>query len=342
MFHLSERTLEKLVAGSAPVSEVERIRQHVRDCRGCARRLEEWRDAYSEIDSAYPELAYTDTATRFTDSGLVIVPAEERKWTLAFPRVNFANALWVVALLMALLVGYGANRLRSEGEGFEASNSSRPPRRMPRPETGNGAGVPMPLAAATDSLVRVAPPSPPPQPSRVAPDSDSERPRQAASQSLPRSESVRPPRSTPAPTIDTPAEPPPPVPASPSFRNTASSEAARRLGGPIRMLRGLEFDHIEVGPAAAVPGALPGLAVVRVVYRTPTGGRMLLDQQLIKPDSSGFRPLEDASLENGQTAFGTAPNGVSVATWLDQHGYRLSLVAQAPLDSMKQLVGLVE
>ncbi|HSB53141.1 MAG TPA: hypothetical protein VLD58_02250, partial [Gemmatimonadales bacterium] len=149
------------------------------------------------------------------------------------------------------------------------------------------------------------------------------------------------PRSTPAPTLDTRADPPPPVSASPSFRSVAPGEASHRLGGALRTLRGLEFDHIEVGPAAAVPGAIPGLSVVRVVYRTPEGGRMLLDQQLINPDSSGFRPLEDPSLENGQTAFGTAPNGVSVATWLDEQGYRLSLVAQAPLDSMKILVGLV-
>jgi hypothetical protein len=150
------------------------------------------------------------------------------------------------------------------------------------------------------------------------------------------------PRSTPAPTLDTRADPPPPVAASPSFRSIAASEAARRLGGALRVIRGLEVDHVELGPASAVPGALPGLSVVRVVYRTPEGGRMLLDQQLIKADSSGFRPLDDPSLENGQPAFGTAPNGVSVATWLDEQGYRLSLVAQAPLDSIRTLVALVQ
>ncbi len=341
MFHLSERTLEKLVAGSAPVSEVERIRHHVSECRDCARRLEEWRDAYPEVDYAYPELAHADSATRFTESGLVIVPAKERTWSLAFPRLNFANALWVVALMMALLVGYGANRLRSEGDGFEAKPSSRPAARMPRPETGNGAGVPMPLASAHDSLVRLAPPPNPAQQKAIrTPEVDAEevvappQPRPQRNRSLP--------SSTPAPTLDTRADPPPPAPASPSFHSVAAAEAARRLGGSLRVLRGVEFDHVEVGPAAAVPGALPGLAVVRVVYRTPNGARMLLDQQLIRPDSSGSRALEDQSLEKGQTAFGTAPNGVSVATWLDEQGYRLSLVAQAPLDSMRLLVQMVE
>lgn len=344
MFHLGERTLEKLVAGSAPVPEVERIRYHVRECRVCARKLEEWRDSYPEIDYAYPELAGSVAATRFTESGLVIVPADEKKWSWMPPQVNFANVLWVVALLMAVLVGYGANRLRSQGEGFEAVSAARLNAKMPRPESGNGAGVagaPIPLASPHDSLIRVAPPpSTSPQPVILTgkPTEDDG----AAPARRTRTAEAGSQRSTPAQTLDTRADPPPAVPASPSFKSVATAEASRRLGGVLRMIRGLEFDHIEVGPASAVPGALPGLTVVRVVYRTPGGGRMLLDQQLIKPDSAGFRPLDDPSLENGQTAFGTAPNGVSVATWLDPQGYRLSLVAQAPADSMKQLVGLVE
>jgi hypothetical protein len=345
MFHLNERLLEKLVSGSAPVSDVERIRHHVRDCRACARRLEEWRDAYAEVDYAYPELAHADSATTVTPGGMVVVPGSEgRRW---IPQLSFANALWIVALLMALVVGYGANRLRSANDGFESVASART--RPPRPETGNGAGVPMPLAApSSDSLVRVnqrtaapAPPvtSPVPAPAAAVndgpPAGEPETPahRPAASRTVP--------RSTPAMTVDTRADPPPPIPVSPSFRNIAATEATRRLGGALRLVRGLDADHIEVGPAAAVPGAQAGLAVVRVVYRTPDGGRMLLDQQLIPADSSGFRPIDDPTLENGETAFGTAPNGVSVATWVDEDGYRISLVAQAPIDSLRRLVPLV-
>ena len=120
MFHLNERLLEKLVSGSAPVSDVERIRHHVRDCRACAQRLEEWRDAYAEVDYAYPELAYADSATTLTAGGIVVVPSDEPRWRLPLPRLNLANALWIVALLMALVVGYGANRLRSANDGFAA------------------------------------------------------------------------------------------------------------------------------------------------------------------------------------------------------------------------------
>jgi hypothetical protein len=345
MFHLNERVLEKLVSGSAPVSEVERIRHHVRECRSCNQRLEEWRDAYAEVDYSYPELAHRDSATTLTAGGMVVVPEEEgHHWAL--PRLNFANALWLVALLMALVVGYGANRLRSENDGFAAAAAATTVR-VPRPESGTGAGVPMPLAAASDTLIRLAPTPKPAPPTNSARDRDE----------LPASdEPAAPPpprpvvRAAPARTDARPvaatnrsaAELPPQVAASPSFRSIAPSEATRRLGGALRLLNGLEVDHIEVGPAAAVPGALSGLDVVRIVYRTPEGGRMLLDQQLIPADSTGFHPVDDPTLEHGGAAFGTAPNGVSVATWVDSQGYRISLVAQAPIDSLKQLLQLVK
>jgi hypothetical protein len=333
MFHLNERQLEKLVSGSAPISDVERIQRHVAECRGCAQRLEEWRDSYPEVDNAYPELAQADPATTVTAGGMVVVPgAEERRW---MPRLSFANALWIVALLMALVVGYGANRLRSANDGFEAVASAGR-QRLPRPETGTGAGVPMPLAAAHDSLIHVGQKGPAPAAGTVGRE---QAPRAAASRSEPSPRAE--PRSTPAMTIDTRADPPPPVTVTSSFRSVPAAEATRRLGGALRLLRGLEADHIELGPASAVPGAQSGLPVVRVVYRTPDGGRMLLDQQLIATDSSGLRVVEDPTLEHGETAFGTAPNGVSVATWLDPEGYRISLVAQAPIDSLRRLLPLV-
>jgi hypothetical protein len=227
MYHLNERLLEKLVSGSAPVSDVERIRHHVRECRACAQRLEEWRDAYAEVDYAYPELAHADTATTLTAGGIVVVPSdEERHWAL--PRLNFANMLWIVALLMALVVGYGANRLRSANDGFEPVASARA--RPPRPETGTGAGVPMPLATPSDTLIRVnqgAPAAAPP--TEPAPLDESDEPEAAP----PRVRAYRPesprtePRSTPAMTVDTRADPPPPVAVSPSFRNVTATEAAR-------------------------------------------------------------------------------------------------------------------
>ena len=40
-------------------------------------------------------------------------------------------------------------------------------------------------------------------------------------------------------------------------------------------------------------------------------------------------------------AYGTAANGVSVATWVDEEGYRLSLVAKVSVDSLQKLIPLV-
>jgi hypothetical protein len=74
----------------------------------------------------------------------------------------------------------------------------------------------------------------------------------------------------------------------------------------------------------------------------PDGGRLLLDQQMLPVDSDGLRSIDDPTLESGETAYGTGPDGVSVASWLDEDGYRLSLVARVPLDSLKRLMPLVQ
>jgi len=339
MFHLSEDTLEKLVSGSATSSEVQRIRRHVGDCRACARRLEEWRDNFAEVDETFPELTLMDEpSTTVTPGGLVIVPSSvpQRRFEL-----DFANILWVVALLMALLVGYGASRLRSSNDGLSALGP------------GDGAMVrssALPDSAASAAAARATPqqspatdpparrPADPPDPAPSRPATGIvEQPARAASPAL------TPASEPPASREPSPAENGSDVVAvSPNFQSVRVSEAARRLGGRIRLLSGLEPDHIEVGPSAAVPGAQSGLDVVRVVYRTPDGGRILLDQQLIPRDSSGFRPIDDPTLETGETAYGTAPNGVSVATWLDEEGYRISLVIQAPVDSLRKLVQRVQ
>jgi len=343
MSHLDERVLEKLLTATASASEVDRIRGHVGECRPCADRLEEWRDNFDEVDHSYPELAEDPrSAATVTPSGLLLVPKPAPGRRL---QLNFANLLWLLALIMAVVVGYGAHRLRSAKDGFESLAPVRRPV-APPPESGSGAGAPMPLAQPSDSLVRVVQRAPaPPASSAAAPtnsptaglrDLAGARPRPSnAGRSMPASAAPREPAPPPAP------EPAPQLPVSPKFRAVPVSEATQRLGGALRLLGGLDPDHVEIGPASAVPGAQAGLNVVRVVYRSPSGGRMLLDQQLIPADSSGYRPIDDATLENGQTAFGTAANGVSVATWLDEGGYRISLVAQVPVDSLRKLVPLV-
>jgi hypothetical protein len=124
----------------------------------------------------------------------------------------------------------------------------------------------------------------------------------------------------------------------PQFRRVAVSDAARRLAGELRTIRGLSLDHVEVGPGTAVPGADQNLPVVRVVYQTTEGYPILLDQQRIPADASGFRPINESALESGDTLLGTSSSGVSVATWIDDDGYRMSLVLLGSTDSVRKVI----
>lgn len=345
MFHLDDRVLEKLVTGSASGHEAARYSRHAAGCRQCGRMLEEWRDNFQEIDEIYPWLGESDgSVATVTPAGMMVTPGATG-WKL--PQIDPASALWLVALVMALLVGFGAHRMRKADAGLDLAGAVRRP---PPASAGSGAGA----VAKPDTAVRNAPPpeavkppvtrekprtvTPAPAPIRAArSEPATEAPRAQPTQSPSRGESL------PASEVQTNRTPsaPPPLPVSSNFRKVSLSEAAEKLGGQLRLLEGLQPDHVEIGPASAVPGAQPGLDVVRVVYRTGISGRILLDQQLIPADQSGFRPLDDPALEKGETAFGTAPNGVSVGTWLDNDGYRMSLVARASVDSLRRLVPLV-
>jgi hypothetical protein len=297
MSHINDRTLESLITGSASPSDVQRLRRHTEGCRACARRLEEWRDNFAEVDQRYPELA-TDVGPVATSSsdGLVLLPStgHDRRF-----EVDLTTALWVGAVLMAVLVGYGTYRLRESREVVDATTLY--PQLTAEPESRRtGAMPPIPPATGKDSLARRG--------------------------------------SVPTTAV---APKPPALPVSAEFRLARLSEAARSLGGPVRTIRGLEPDHIEIGPSTASPGSLPGVPVIRVIYQTDGGGRMTLEQQLIPADSTGFRPVDDASLESGAVTYGSTPSGVSVATWLDKDGCRLSLAMQGPVEVLKQLVSRV-
>jgi anti-sigma factor RsiW len=141
MFHLNDRLLEKLIDGSASGSDVHRIRNHTESCRACARRLEEWRDNYQELDQHFPELATeSGPAATVTPGGLVLMPSVEeprRRWEL-----ELSTLLWIATVLMALLVGYGASRLRQPNEGMAVANrgTTQAPAPGPAPARGGSRG----------------------------------------------------------------------------------------------------------------------------------------------------------------------------------------------------------
>jgi hypothetical protein len=103
------------------------------------------------------------------------------------------------------------------------------------------------------------------------------------------------------------------------------TEAVRRLQGSIRLIDGMTPDHIEVGPGRAVPGAEPALDVVRVVYLTPEGARVFLDQQ--RTGKAAEEPAIDS-----------APSGIALARWTDEHGFWLSLAGLVNPGTMHSLV----
>jgi hypothetical protein len=291
MSHLTDRTLEALITGSATPSDIQRLRRHVEGCRACSRRLEEWRDNFADVDQRYPELALDSgpTATVASD-GLVFLPSTEAAKRF---EVDLTTGLWIGAVVMAVLVGYGTYRLRQTREVVDAATLYP---QLAEPESRRAAAMP-PTSAPETRDTAVTRPEPP----------------------------------KPKPVVNV-------LPVSPGFKSVRFAEAARKLGGPVRLIRGMEPDHAELGPASAVPGALPDVSVIRVVYQAFDGSRMVLDQQLTPKDSSGFRPILDPSLEGGQVRYESSPSGISVATWLDDVGYRISLAGQVSADSLRAFV----
>jgi anti-sigma factor RsiW len=328
MFHLTDRLLAKLIDGSATTSDLQRIRRHIDGCRACARRLEEWRDNFTEVDERFPELSVEGgPLATVTPGGLVMLPGSEPSRRFVTP--DLTTLLWIGAVLMALLVGYGASRLRQPSEGMRVATMEET-RGIPRPPSPKPSVTPGPATTP-----------PAPVPADAAPQSPTQGAAAASTATDPGPRSSSPSPATPPPTAN-PSPAVTPLAVTPRFREIGRVEAARRAGGPLRSLPGLKLDHIEVGPASAVPGAQQGIDVIRIVYRNTDGSPLFLDQQRIPTDADGLRSIDDPTLESGETAYGSGPNGVSVASWLDEDGYRLSIAARTPLDSLKKLVPLVQ
>jgi hypothetical protein len=321
MAHIDERTLEQLLNHKMSRLDIDVVLAHAAECRGCGHRLEEWRDHFEEIATLLPD-PQSSPQPMALPSAFVLVPDNPA------PRHRFdlTNLLWIAAVALALIVGYSASRLqRNSSDGLVTSIGVDPM-----------AEAPQNLAMSRDSL---ASPSIDTTAKVVDPakaDTPSTRPvQQDPPAAPPRTATTK----APAPAASMGASPKPDASVTmPGFRRVALGEASRRLDGGIRFLSNLNPDHVELGPGSVVPGAQASLDVVRVVYNTPDGSRILLDQQRIPLDESGFRPINDAALENGDTLYGSSAQGVSVATWVDDDGYRMSLALRAAPDSLRKLI----
>jgi hypothetical protein len=121
------------------------------------------------------------------------------------------------------------------------------------------------------------------------------------------------------------------------FREVPMEEAVRTLAGSIRLVDGLQPDHILRGTGNGVSGADPALPLVRVVYQDPPGRELWLDQQRPLVDE-GARLRASAGLLVGDTVVTRGPDGLSSLRWIDEHGFRLALTGFLPADSLHSLM----
>jgi hypothetical protein len=248
MRHVDQPTLDSIINGKLSPRELARLKEHVRVCPLCARRLDEFRDVFSEVEAIIP------TAERG-----VVDDEETRGWRRillpkgldALPRSD--RIIWAVVGAAAVATAIVAAVLL------------RSPTLPPPPVTPAPAARPPAAAEAT---------TPAPTPPAGSP-----------SPPIPQPTTATPKAVAPAPAAPPAAGAPTPRPATaaaassgPGFHRVESAQAIRALGGTVRLIDGLIPDHFEMAVGTGVPGAVDSLPVVRVVYRAG-GSPLLLDEQ---------------------------------------------------------------
>ncbi|MGD8699156.1 MAG: zf-HC2 domain-containing protein [Gemmatimonadales bacterium] len=112
-----------------------------------------------------------------------------------------------------------------------------------------------------------------------------------------------------------------------SFFSVQPEAAAAWLNGDLRTLPDLHLQRVEVGPGTAVPGALPGLPAVRLVYEDAAGHPIVLVQQR----------LVDWAGDEAQPVLSMDPGGEVAYRWTDAGGYHLILTGTVSSDSLRAL-----
>lgn len=354
MGHISDRTLDNLLDGSIDDAGELAIEEHVRRCDRCAQRLREWELLFPQVKSLIPTGEHpipsgqhpaTPGPPAFATprAPAVFVP----DWTP--PRTPHAlptRLAWGLVLVLALGAGYLLLQ-RARGEAPVIAYQPGAYQMASQSATGDsqglGSGIAVPdsatpstagiltadsiLARARAQAVREAnlperpeparEPPPPPVTSRESAERDVRVP--ARDRETPVSFPIKVDPSTrpakqPSPSPQEATAPP----LSAQFQRVSLGEAINLLAGTVRLIQGLNPVAVEVAQGSALPGADPGKAVVRVVYNAPEG-RLIMDQQ---------RLGRGGSLEPS-IAISTAPNGVSVAQWIDRGGFWISLAGRA-------------
>ena len=350
MGHISDRTLDNLLDGTIDDASELAIEEHVRHCDRCAHRLREWELLFPQVKSLIPTgehpIPAGSAAFAAPRGPSVYVP----DWTPPrSPRPLPVRIAWGLVILLAAGAGYLLLQRSSEDapsvaylpESYEATQE------RPVDSAGLGSGIPAltdsqrpaldsaqlqqatelirlrdsianaRLAALQEEARLAAAPPPPAEPAPSEQDVRRPPPDREPAVSFPIRTDQSTARSTPAPATTTSAtEALPPLPAQ--FQRVTLGEAISRLSGTVRLIQGLNPEAVEIAQGSVLPGADPAKAVVRVVYNAPEG-RLIMDQQRLGR-SGGSEP---------NIAISTAPNGVSVAQWVDRGGYWISLAGRA-------------
>jgi len=286
MDHVNEETLKSLLENRMSRVAQAQVRHHISTCFRCEEKVREWRASIDTLSDP-SEKARTPYPKTETSEPTVLVPVQpvilskHSRWA-----VRSALAIAAVLALALLVETIRQHRQPQGAEGAEASQL------IQRSQAALQAGVDSTLAVRSSAL-----PVPPTE----------------AGTSL--VTATTPPVQAQPDSVGLAAQPTP-VPSAPAasrvtgpgFTPLTVSEAIERTGGPILLIRGLLPDHLEVAPASAVPGALPGSEVLRVVYREPGGRILLLDQQKI--------PEAYRSGLAADTLIDSEPGGSSLALWV--------------------------
>jgi len=127
----------------------------------------------------------------------------------------------------------------------------------------------------------------------------------------------------------------PEVVTVPQFRVITPEEAKARLAGALKTIPALPLARVELGPGSVVPLALPDIEVVRLVYQSPAGDLLLLDEQRLPVGAN----LGDVGIAPGDTLIYSDTHGITVATWLASRTLRLSLAGQMDHLAIREIMG---
>ena len=364
MGHINDRTLDNLLDGSIDDETELAIEEHVRHCTRCAHRLREWELLFPQVRSLMPTgerpvvepsaaTASPQAAFATARGPAVYVP----DWSPPPSHHSTPTRVaWGLVIVLSVAAGYVIYQKTAREN--PAVGSLPESYEMTAQAAGDSAGLgsgipardttPLPtieaLRAQQESLlarraqdsIRLDSLRAAASPSAQAPGAatTSQTPPAEIASREPVEQDVR--RPTPnreapvsfpirADSASTPVQRPPadtapasesPLPAQ--FQRTTLGEAISRLAGTVRLIQGLNPEAVEIAQGSALPGADPGKAVVRVVYNAPEG-RLIMDQQRL---GRGGR-------SEPTIAISTAPNGVSVAQWVDRGGFWISLAGRA-------------